>query len=154
MSTTAGDDPGYSADNIGALVRDLHMAVDQRIDVRMASAGFGDLRITHGKVFQFVGDGCTVTELAVRAQMTRQAMTELVDYLEPRGYLERLRHPTDRRSRIVRLTPRGRATLPVALGAIREIETEWQHVLGSRRMDQLRRALQQLREASGGWRGH
>ena len=153
MSTAAADRP-YPAFNIGALLRDLLMTIEQRIDQRMADAGYGDLRSTHGKVFQFIGDGCTVTELAKRAMLTRQSLSELVDYLEPRGYLERVPHPTDRRARIVRLTARGRATLPVALAAIREVETEWEQTLGRRRMEQLRQGLVRLREASGGWRGH
>ena len=153
MSTAAADRP-YPAFNIGALLRDLLMTIEQRIDQRMADAGYGDLRSTHGKVFQFIGDGCTVTELAKRAMLTRQSLSELVDYLEPRGYLERVPHPTDRRARIVRLTARGRATLPVALAAIREVETEWEQTLGRRRMEQQRQGLVRLREASGGWRGH
>jgi DNA-binding MarR family transcriptional regulator len=50
----------------------------------------------------------------------------------------------------VRLTAKGRATLPVALAAIREVESEWEQTLGRRRMEQLRQGLVRLREASGG----
>jgi DNA-binding MarR family transcriptional regulator len=141
------------ATNIGALVRDLLMAIEQRMDERMAAAGFGDLRSTHGKVFQFIGDGCTVTELAARAQMTRQSMAELVEHLEQRGYVERLPHPADRRARLVRLTARGEATIPVALATLGELEREWARILGRREMAHLKRSLARLREASGGWRG-
>ena len=150
----ASDERPYPAYNIGALVRDLLMAVEQRIDERMAQAGFGDLRSTHGKIFQFVGEGCTATVLAQRAHMTRQSASELVEYLEARGYVERVTHPSDRRARIVRLTHKGMASLPVALAAIAEIESEWEQRIGKRRMEELRRDLAELRTASGGWRGH
>ena len=45
-----------------------------------------------------------LTDLAARAQMTKQSAGELVSYLEARGYLERVPDPSDGRVRINALT--------------------------------------------------
>jgi DNA-binding MarR family transcriptional regulator len=46
--------------------------------------------------------------------------------LERRGWVERRPDPTDRRARLVCLTPEGRQTTRRALHHIHEIEREWQ----------------------------
>jgi DNA-binding MarR family transcriptional regulator len=46
--------------------------------------------------------------LAVHAHCTRATMTSLLDTLEKRGLITRRPHPTDRRSLLVALTPKGR----------------------------------------------
>lgn len=46
------------------------------------------MRSAHGAVFQYLDDtGTTVSALADRAQMTKQAMAELVLHLEKKGYV-------------------------------------------------------------------
>jgi MarR family transcriptional regulator, 2-MHQ and catechol-resistance regulon repressor len=49
-----------------------------------------------------------VTEIGRRIELTSGAITTAVDRLEARGLVAREAHPTDRRARIVRLTPQGR----------------------------------------------
>ena len=112
----------------------------------MAEAGYPDLRPVHGKVFQFVGEGARVQDLADSARVTKQEMAQVVQYLEERGYVERSPHPSDARASIVRLTPKGFATLPIALAAIREVEAWWTGILGVRRFAQLRDLLLDLED--------
>jgi MarR family 2-MHQ and catechol resistance regulon transcriptional repressor len=50
-----------------------------------------------------------VNEIGRRIELTSGAITTAVDRLEARGLVAREAHPTDRRARIVRLTPDGRA---------------------------------------------
>lgn len=47
-------------------------------------------------------------DLTSRVQLTRTALTRMIDRLIDRGLLERTSHPTDRRGVLVRLTPAGR----------------------------------------------
>jgi DNA-binding MarR family transcriptional regulator len=75
-------------------------------------------------------DGTRITDLAARAQMTQQSMSELVAGLEVRGYVERAPDPVDRRARFVCLTPRGRAMLRAVLPIIGEIEQTWLRRMG------------------------
>lgn len=49
----------------------------------------------------------TPKELAVRLDLTSGSVTTLIDRLENRSYVERVSHPQDRRSLLVRPTPGG-----------------------------------------------
>jgi DNA-binding MarR family transcriptional regulator len=87
-----------------------------------------------------------VSELARRAQITKQSMAELVEHLERHGYVERVADPADRRAKLVRTTARGQAVYAVARDVIAEIECEWTALLGARKMRQLRELLQELND--------
>src|SRR3954469_1632451 len=50
-----------------------------------------------------------VNEIGRRIELTSGAITTAVDRLESRGLVTREAHESDRRARIVRLTPRGKA---------------------------------------------
>ena len=133
--------------NIGILLREPFQAVVQRVSAGLAAAGFDDLRPAHAAVFQHIeAGGSRLTDLAERAQITKQSMGYLVDYLEQRGYLERRPDPTDRRAALVCLTERGWDQIRAALATIAEIEAEWASKLGNPRMEQLRETLTELRQ--------
>jgi DNA-binding MarR family transcriptional regulator len=96
-------------------------------------------------VFQHIeADGSRLTDLAERAQITKQSMGYLVDYLEQRGYLERRPDPTDRRVALICLTDRGWDQIRAALSIINAIERDWARRIGKRRVEQLRDVLTEL----------
>ena len=99
---------------------------------RLAAAGFAGLGPSHQVVFENLDPGGTrLTELAARAGITRQSMSELVSALEQRGYLERRVDPADRRARIVCLTRTGRQMARRALHEMTAIEADWRESLAS-----------------------
>ncbi|HEY2543927.1 MAG TPA: MarR family transcriptional regulator [Gaiellaceae bacterium] len=119
--------------------------VVRRVSAGLAEAGFDDLRPAHTAVFQHIdADGSRLTDLAERAQITKQSMGYLVDYLEDRGYLVRRPDSSDRRATLICLTDRGWKQIRAALAVIAVIEQEWTSQLGERRMQQLRDALVEL----------
>jgi DNA-binding MarR family transcriptional regulator len=131
--------------NVGILFRGLHQEVVQRVTAGLAEAGFDDIRPAHTAVFQHIeAGGSRLTDLAERAQITKQSMGYLVDYLERRGYLERRRDPDDRRAALICLTDRGWDQIRAALAIIARIEDEWTSTLGEARMEQLRELLNDL----------
>jgi DNA-binding MarR family transcriptional regulator len=142
--------PGSSRDerpNIGILFRDLHHEVVRRVTSGLAEAGFDDIRPAHTAVFQHIAaNGSRLTDLADRAQITKQSMGYLVDYLEECGYVERRPDPTDRRVTLICLTDRGWDEIRTALALIATVEAEWTRRLGKGRMEELRVALGELRE--------
>ena len=82
----------------------------QRIIRELTAAGFDELRLAHMAVLQFPGpDGVRPGTLAERAGMSKQAMNQLLLSLEASGYITRSAADDDGRSRVVRLTKRGRA---------------------------------------------
>ena len=140
--------PGASRDtrpNLGILLRIPFQAVVDRVSAGLAEAGFEDIRPAHTAVFQHIdADGTRLTDLAERAQMTKQSMGYLVDYLEQHGYLERRAVPGDRRASLICLTDRGWAQVQTALAIIAALENEWTQTLGKPQMQQLRELLTTL----------
>lgn len=133
--------------NVGIFLRDSYQEVVRRVSEGLVDAGFDDLRPAHTAVFQHIeAGGSRLTALAERAQITKQSMGYLVDYLEERGYLERRPDPTDRRAALVCLTERGWAQIRAALAIIATVEQEWTNELGEERMEQLRELLSELRQ--------
>jgi DNA-binding MarR family transcriptional regulator len=140
--------PGSSRDerpNIGILLRVLYQEIVRGVSAGMSQAGFEDIRPAHTAVFQHIdAEGSRLTDLAERAQITKQSMGYLVDYLEQRGYLERRPDPSDRRVTLIFLTERGWDQIRAALTVITAIEQQWTDRIGERRMKQLRDALNEL----------
>ncbi len=131
--------------DLTTLMEGAYAAVIAEVHRQLDAAGFADIRPAHGKVFQTIGqDGNRITDMADRAQITKAAMVELVDYLERGGYLERRPDPSDGRAKIVQLTGRGWDAVRVAAAAIAHAEARWTAHLGNRNMGILRRALQAL----------
>ena len=135
-------------DNLGILLREPFRIGSDELHRRIAERGHPEIRAPHGNVFQFLDDeGTRVSELARRAQITKQSMAELVAHLERHGYVERVPDPADRRAKLVRSTPRGSEVYAIAREFVAEIEGEWTARLGARKMRQLRELLQELNEA-------
>ncbi len=105
------------------------------------------MRPAHGAVFRHIlPEGSRITELADRAQLTKQSMGALVDYLRDHGYVELHPDPLDGRAKRVCLTERGRALQHTALEISREVEQELGSQLGLRRMQRLREVLEELND--------
>ena len=134
-----------SAENLGVLLREPFRIGSERLHRRLAERGHPAVRAPHGNVFQYLDDGGTrVTELAQRAQITKQSMAELVAHLERHGYVERVPDPADRRAKLVRVTPRGREVYAVAREFVAETERDWTRLLGESKMRTLRALLEEL----------
>jgi DNA-binding MarR family transcriptional regulator len=116
----------------------------------LRTSGYADLRVAHSRVFEHLpAAGARVTQLAEDAQMTQQSMSELVDYLEARGYVERKQDPRDRRARLVMPTAKGRRALKRAREISGRIESRWDAMLGRRRAATLRACLEDIARTSG-----
>ena len=118
-----------------------------RIFDAVREAGFDDLTIAQSRLMMGIdAAGTRLSVLADRAQIAKQTATALVDKLEKAGYVERVPDPSDGRARLVRMTPRAEAALPLARAEEDRIEAEWRAHLGPELMDHLRDALTALRD--------
>jgi DNA-binding MarR family transcriptional regulator len=119
----------------------------ERIFRAVHDAGFDDVTLAQSRLMMGLDPGGTrLSVLADRAQIAKQTATALVDKLERAGYVERVPDPSDGRARLVRMTPRAEAALPVARAEEDRIEAEWRARLGPELMDQLSEALTLLRD--------
>ncbi|HWP29876.1 MAG TPA: MarR family transcriptional regulator [Chloroflexota bacterium] len=135
---------------LGALLRIPFQAIVARIHEGLIAAGYADLRPAHFVVFQQMRpEGARLTELAEWAQITKQSMGFLVDYLEKQGYVERVPDPADKRAKIIRLTERGKDVERAARAILRGIEADWGRRLGEGRLQQLRDTLRDLVDILG-----
>jgi DNA-binding MarR family transcriptional regulator len=135
--------------NTVVLLREAYLVLNDLVVARLAERGHHAVRPAHGAVFQYLDDtGTTVSTLAARAQMTKQAMAELVLNLERHGYVERVPDPADRRAKLVRPTGRGQQVVAIAQALVPEIEGFIDTVLGADRAGALRRDLQALHDAT------
>lgn len=127
------------------LLRLIGLASRRMIDElqdRLVSAGFDDHRIAHNNAMAHVPeDGIRLTELADKAGMTKQAMSELVADLERLGYLQRSPDPDDGRAKRIGFTDRGRRAVEVVLSSFGEMEADLADRIGPAGMRSLRRSL-------------
>ena len=125
-----------------------YRAMDERVVAAMRAAGY-DVTPAQARLAQRIDPaGLRLTELAERAQVTKQTASLLVAALEAQGLVERVPDPADGRARLIRFTERGRAASQEAMRVVISVEQEWAEHLGTRLTGQLRNALTKLREVT------
>jgi DNA-binding MarR family transcriptional regulator len=131
--------------NTVVLLREAYVALNGRALERLAERGHGAIRPAHAAVFQYIDDGGTqVARLAERAQVTKQAMAELVAHLERHKYVTREPDPTDRRAKLVIPTRKGQEVFDLMSQLVPEVEKDIDEMLGPRRASALRSDLERL----------
>ena len=138
--------PGQpNPDNTAVLLRQAYVVIDRLVPARLAEVGHSAIRVAHGAVLQNLDEGgTTVSALAERAGMTKQAMAELVQYLERHGYVRRAPDPADRRAKLVVPTDQGREVIAIASGLVPEMERRLIEERGRSRWRQLRDDLRTI----------
>ena len=130
--------------NTVALLGRAYSLLGFRIVDGVVGAGFPQ-KPAHSAVFAQIGpEGSRLTELARGANMSPQAMGELVDELEELGYVVRRPDPTDRRAKLIVLTAKGQACIRAGMVTIEGIEQQLTERLGDRGHRQLRTLLTKL----------
>ena len=125
-----------------------YRAMDERVRLAMREAGY-DVTVAQSRLAQRIADeGSRLTELADRAQVTKQTASLLVAALEREGLVERVPDPDDGRARLIRLSARGREAAQRAKEVVMGVEREWTEHLGPELADRLREGLVRLREVT------
>jgi DNA-binding MarR family transcriptional regulator len=111
----------------------------------MQQSEFGDIRPTHGCVFRYMeGKGLRLTDIAERANMTKQSVGEIVDDLVARGYVKRIPDPDDRRAKLICLTARGERAQDHGRHLFIAMEKRLGERYGRERIAQLRALLEEI----------
>ncbi len=101
----------------------------------------------HSAVFaQIAPHGVRLTDLARGANISSQAMGELVDELEDLGYVRREPDPRDRRAKLVKLTQSGTRVVAAGRSVVADLESRIDEKLGHAGHRELRRLLTRLLE--------
>lgn len=137
-------EPRSAAVNTVSLLGHAYSLLGFKIVDGVVGAGFPQ-KPSHSAVFaQITMEGSRLTELARGANMTPQAMGELVDELEEMQYVVRRPDPRDRRAKLIVLTPKGRSCVAAGVATIEGIESQIREVLGEAGHRRLRELLERL----------
>ena len=129
----------YTAEeSVGYLMKRVLGVIAQSVEKRLAPGGLTNAQwLPIYKIY--IGEATTVAELARQSQMDAGAMTRLLDRLETKGLLRRVRATEDRRVVQLELTPEGQqlaSEVPAVLAEVMNAhlagfsKTEWQALKG------------------------
>ena len=153
MSESSSPPDGQERLNLGLLCFIGARAVETRVIDALAAAGFDDMTPSQGRIAARIGpSGTRIGDLAEQALVTKQTATATVDRLERAGYVRRVPDPTDARARLVVIAARGEEVIRIARVVEAEIEAEWVQHLGAPAAQQLRTALERIREIADPYR--
>lgn len=134
---------------VGAMLRMASQSVRDEITMRVARAGYDDIRSAHVLLFRYPGpDGLRPSDLAARLQLSKQSINDLVRHLEQAGYLTLEPDPEDGRARRVRLTVKGKRLQRSAREAAAAAERRIEEDLGPGRLKELKEMLDVVVRAS------
>ncbi|MGC5038262.1 MarR family winged helix-turn-helix transcriptional regulator [Streptomyces sp. DT190] len=137
--------------DLGSLALFVGFAASSAVQADLASMGFGDLRMSHGYVFQHLIDAQpTVSDLAAKLDMTQQGASKVVAELERLGYVERRPSPRDARVRHVTLTSKGGEAVTAARRARERLEARLRERCDPAAFDVARTVLVDLLDELGG----
>lgn len=131
--------------NIGRLLLNAYSYFEQALLLRFHEIGYTEIRPVHLSVMrQMDMEGTRLTVIAVRAGVTKQAMSTFVQECETLGFVDRIEDPGDGRAKIVRFTERGRKFMADTRAVLAGIETEVEKTLGRKRLEDIRTGLEML----------
>ncbi len=108
----------------------------------LESFGYHQVKIGHIMLMMNLSeDGSTSMELARRVQISKQAMSKLVNELAQKGFLEVLNHPEDHRATIVKSTSKGMQFLIDLDFCRKHVEAEFAQVIGPEKLENLKDIL-------------
>lgn len=134
-------DDAWRTRNLGAL---LFAATDRCVHDKLRTLGADGFVLSKAQLALFHhldGAGTRLTELAARANLTKQSMIELVDRAEATGLVERRPDPADGRAKTVHLTIAGAPMLASLGRGIAAAEERVREAFGAVFFDEVRRKL-------------
>ncbi len=137
-----------SREDVGFLLAKATQRWNELLAARFAAAGYADVRPSYGSVLLplYEEDGLRMGELAQRARLSKQTITDMIRRLERDGLVERRSDPTDARASLIFLTARSRAFEPVAAATLAGLDRLVRTRISARRLTELKRALRELME--------
>ncbi|KZS70385.1 MarR family winged helix-turn-helix transcriptional regulator [Mycobacterium pseudokansasii] len=142
--------PGIAAldERIAFLLSQLGSYSDAEFHRRLAPTGVEPR--SYAVLLTLAGDdGQSQRQLSARLGIHRNVMVTVIDDLERKRLVRRLRHPDDRRAFAVTLTDKGRRLLPALDESGRALDEEMSAPLSASERNALRKLLQRMAAGSG-----
>ena len=103
--------PQELAELLGQLMLHLHRSSSPELFRQLGELGLSFTQVKALNLLRISDEDVNVKDVADRLNMSLPAMSRSLDKLVQRGYVERLESEKDRRAKLVRLLPAGRAVL-------------------------------------------
>ncbi|MBS2546698.1 MarR family transcriptional regulator [Catenulispora sp. NL8] len=137
-----------SLDNLGLLMAVTFRTIVDRHAAVLAERGHGWLRPSHAYVLHALEEQPrSIKELSEFNQVSKQAMSQIVDQLQERALVSRSIDPTDRRARAIQITEQGQQTLVQAASAWAAVEEEVRTTVGERDLATTMRTMRRYLES-------
>jgi len=142
-------------DNASSGTLSVHMNAltnlfEQRLMDAAIAKGHKSLKRSFGMVLLFLGEtGTRIIDIARIQGVSKQAISQIAQAIENAGYLKREEDPTDRRSRSLVFTSKGKALIHDAVVAMHALEQDMEAILGKKDLQQLRELLARLHNQLG-----
>lgn len=138
----AGRSDGWRQSNIGRLLNNALRHFESRVIELLKTAGHTEITPAHINATRHLDVGGTrLTDMAQRAVMTKQSMSELVEQLEELGWVTRQPDPADGRARLVHFTPKGLDWLDDFRRAVLKAEAEVATTIGEEAVRTIKESL-------------
>jgi DNA-binding MarR family transcriptional regulator len=142
-------DAMYQQLGVPGLLRGARRAYGNAVRAALAESGFDDMPRNGAYLLARVYDGrYAVADLTRGLGISKQAVSQLVDTMVTRGYVERKPDADDRRRMQLTLTPRGEAAATVSWQAATRVDEELERRLSADGVGALRHGLIALCELS------
>src|SRR5690242_3775956 len=111
--------------DLAVLMVGINRLVAERLASAVSEAGIEGMRTPYGFVIRaLAAESLTLTELAERLGVTKQAAIKVVDEMDRAGFVERTADPKDRRAKRLQLTRLGHKVRRVARAESATMEAE------------------------------
>jgi len=138
--------------SIWVLLDQAYRSVNRLLARNLAESGHSAVRASHGPVFENIApSGSHVTDMANRAGITKQSMSQFVRELEQHGYLARRPDPADGRAQLVLLTAKGRRAVSIAFDGLQQLQRHVEQTIGNREVELLHKLLAELANYLAGY---
>ena len=116
-NSSGWEDSALGCTAVTSLMR-VHQVLTRRADQILAPIDLTFARYELLVRLYFRGEPLPLNQLGKVLQIHQTSITSLVDRLEKQGLIERVPHPTDRRSTLARITPAGRVLTGKAINLL------------------------------------
>jgi len=122
----------------GKILSNLKKQFDRWAIERLAQKGYKGFKMAYMPVIMHIDmNGTNNNDLAVRANVTKQAMSKVVKELYELGYISSKTDPNDKRSTIFKLTTKGNNFILCAKETVGELMDEYRKLMGKKNFDSL-----------------
>ncbi|MCB1614520.1 MAG: MarR family transcriptional regulator [Pseudomonadales bacterium] len=152
-SNSQGDDAGLIKkrekryrSNLGRNLHTITRDLQRELMAKNAESGYEGLKLGWDALFLHMSFmlGVRVVDLAEANELSKQAMSQLVNEIEGYGYVERRPDPVDGRAKRVFFTEKGMSLINNSIAAISEVEEGYSELIGEEKVNQLKSICNEL----------